>query len=202
MNPEASDEYIQRLYKELDKPKPPPHLDQRILANAAEGSGTRWFRGFAVAATLVLGLSIGFVTLNQDTKELAPPTQTQQPVAEEQTNGFSLPSERQKRPQAKAPETTISFPKTPIPSGSIGTIQEPVSRNAPIDVTVDHSGADPYHDFGPGDWLTQIASLWENGDFDQAREAFVRFRQRFPDHPFPQNFPVSEASLLIDATPP
>ena len=202
MNPN-DDDYIQHLYKSLDQAEPPQHLDRQILKAAGDQPRSNRLGGFALAATVILGLGIGYGVLNDNTPEVTPTvTSPQTSVAEETSNGFSLPSQRQQRPQARAPETSIEFPKTPEPSGDIGTFQEVAPIESPRNVAVDYSGTDPYHDFGADDWLTQIASLWENGDFQQAREAFVRFRQRFPDHPFPQQFPVSEASLLIDADTP
>lgn len=202
---QVSDPKLSALYRSLEESNPDPYLDKKILDAAHfavknQESKKSWVLPVSLAATLVLSVSLTMEYLNPDPDSVETSPRYEIPMENQKSmhrpEEHALRSEMPRPPPVSAPEIgdTLHTPDSPRLASDIPLLDKSLEGTGLPDV----SGSDPYHDFVAEDWLTQVQALWKNGDHAHARGAFAEFRQRFPDHPLPADFPVSESSLLIE----
>lgn len=102
---------VSRAYRRTAREEPPPHLDDAIRAAARRGAGSgprrrgrstlrRWAAPIAIAATLVVGVSVAFLAVDRPDAPMAPPTSLPQPAIQSESRR-ALPPELESAVRAK-----------------------------------------------------------------------------------------------------
>lgn len=200
---------IRRLYQATRREEPSTELDARILHLARQAISARrprWLVSVATAAVLVLGLTLTLHVVEPPQwtpeEESAPPA----PASLEYAPRVSAPvlqAEPKKLEQRmfdrrQAPATseykewgqesaTSAFPAASPKRDDAGgpAMFEADEVIAPLGNIL--APAKPLKmNTNPEQWLKEIERLLDQGELPQVREALLRFRAEYPDHPIPE----------------
>ena len=214
------DEDLQKIFGQQEKPEIPKELDQRILAAAAhdlekqqiaeisrKNSSRIWQQGLAVAALLVLSVSL-VPLLNRQEMPNMPMSEAeidvvQDAAIESLSVPLAVPETAQSlgesaKPTAKRAAENAPAPAVPMfeSAGNNNRVirEKALMQSAPVttdlsasdeaveeEAVLEKDSADPAYRQNPLDWLLFIKSLEKAGDKEQAAKEKQLFEKTFPD---------------------
>lgn len=160
---------LSALYRQAETPEPPPALDVRILAAARRETvkKPRWLTPLALAASLVLAVSLVTVLRQEQTARDSAPA----PAASKAAASLE---ERQSVAESAAPaDSARSLAPAAPPAAPMVAAEPAVQLQATVPVPT------------PAEWLAEIGRLREQGQRQAAEQSLREFRQQYPDYPLP-----------------
>jgi|GEM_PF-1361056 len=203
--PDADIVALSKAYGETKDLEPAKGLDDFLKAAARRAVNAkpqslkktewrRWTTPVAIAATVVLTVSVGMLSLEKKneiriadaTPYAAPPPVAPmlKPMAPSNTDSAS----------AAAPagvtiaKSTVAEPASDV---SANVASDKALMRAPVVATAKLRAASPHEeaalaDDSPAAWLKRIEVLYEDGKRKEASKELAKFKQRYPKYPLPE----------------
>lgn len=219
--PQAED--LGTLYRAAPRPEPPAALSEAIrraahdaVRPAPQSFAWPWKQGVAVAAVLVLSVSIVFLMPREEAHlpevtsspaepaaddarpraaQPLPATPPPEPAAERRRQALEEEAAPQPSPPARAllrspgeadaaggavDESATLGRQSTTDEAAVAEEAEQPAAAAPAPGGLDQS----YYRSSPELWISHIERLLAEGRFNEAKQEFEAFRERYPQHPY------------------
>lgn len=205
---ETSDRDLSELYRAGAREEPPAALDNAVLQSARRQAtarsasvrstfGTPWRSGLALAAVVVLAISLVATLRDHDERRWQSPGDSesqQRPATQPAAPDSSVDAETELKAQDRARRALPpARPAAPTESAEsrrlIERDERPSASKAPAPPVAERSEAgaatspEQEEQLSPEEWLHRIAALRQQGRVAEADQSLARFRVRYPDHP-------------------
>jgi len=190
--PQRRDHELSRIYSEGGWPEPSKRIDDAILeasrrsARARHPILHRWGPPVALAATVILGVSLALLVTDHESMRDASGL-----LRSDEPGPRAAPEKKREAPAAPAPRELFSSPMGPdtkpapkaqapaplakrAPPAAAAKAPPPAAAAAPV--------ARP-----PDAWLDDIRKLKSQGRGADAERELAEFTRRYPDYPVPED---------------